>query len=303
MDKLTSMRAFLQVARLGSFSAAADEMGLSKAMISKHVGNLENQLDVQLINRTTRHLSLTEVGVAYRDRIREILYEIEETELAVSSLSSEPRGTLRLMAPTSFGSFHVTRAVADYQRIYRNVRVDLQLAERTPDIIEEGLDMAIRIGELEDSSLVAVKLAEVRPVVCASPGYLEEHGIPAQPVDLQRHNCLIYTSRPPTDEWRFRTGDGITAIGVSGSVRSNVGDSLRVAALQGCGIVQLPAYMVGLDINAGRLQAVLEDYPGPLRPIYAVYLHRRHLSAKVRTFVDFLKQRYQPIPYWEQWTQ
>lgn len=303
MDKLTSMRAFLQVARLGSFSAAAEEMGLSKAMISKHVSNLENQLGVQLINRTTRHLNLTEVGVAYRDRIREILNDIEETELAVSSLSSEPRGTLRLMAPTSFGSFHITRAIADYQQIYRNVSVDLQLTERTPDIVEEGLDMAIRIGHLEDSSLVAVRLADVRSVVCASPDYLERHGSPREPADLRQHNCLIYTPRSPADEWQFQSNGDTYSITINGNVRSNVGDALRVGAIQGCGLAQLPTYMVGLDIMAGRLQAVLEDYEGPERPIHAVYLHRRHLSAKVRTFVDFLRERYQPVPYWEQWTQ
>lgn len=301
MDKLTSMRAFLQVARLGSFSAAAEEMGLSKAMISKHISRLENQLDVQLINRTTRHLSLTEVGIAYRDRIREILNEIEETESAVSSLNAEPRGALRLMAPTSFGAFHITRAVSEYQCLYPEVSIDLQLTERTPDIVEEGLDMAIRVGNLEDSSLVARKLADVRSVVCASPEYLQKHGVPREPADLRRHNCLIYTPRAPVHEWQFSDGNDAFSVAVNGNVRSNVGDALRVAAIQGCGLAQLPTYIVGLDIEAGRLTAVLEDFEGPVRPMYAVYQHRRHLSAKVRTFVDFLVDRYQPVPYWEQW--
>lgn len=301
MDKLTSMRVFLQVARLGSFSAAAGEMGLSKAMISKHISNLENQLDVQLINRTTRHLNLTEMGIAYRDRVRDILNEIEETELAVSSLSSRPRGTLRLMAPTSFGSFHVTRAVAEYQRHHPEVSIDLQLTERTPDIVEEGLDMAIRVGRMEDSSLVARKLADVRSVVCASPDYLQQQGVPLEPADLRRHNCLIYTPRAPVHEWQFSDGGDTFSVPVNGDVRSNVGDALRVAAIQGCGLVQLPTYIVGLDIEAGRLAAVLEAFEGPARPMYAVYQHRRHLSAKVRTFVDFLVDRYQPVPYWEHW--
>lgn len=302
MDKLTSMQAFLQVVRLGSFSAAAAEMGLSKAMISRHISQLENELDVQLINRTTRHLSLTEVGIAYRDRAREILNEIEETELAVSTLSSEPRGTLRIMAPTSFGSFHLARAFADYRRIYRRVNIDLQLTERMPDIVEEGLDMAIHIGPLEDSSLVAQRLAEVRSVVCASPEYLETYGIPRTPEELLNHNCLIYSSRQPADQWQFQSDGKVFRMNITGDVHSNVGDALRIAAIQGCGLAQLPMYMVGLDIMAGRLRAVLEDYAPPARPVYAVYLHRRHLSAKVRTFVDFLAKRFQPVPYWEQWT-
>ena len=302
MDKLTSMQAFLHVARLGSFSAAAGEMGLSKAMVSRHIGRLENDLGVQLINRTTRNLSLTEVGIAYRDRAREILNEIEETELAVSTLSSEPRGTLRIMAPTSFGSFHLARAIADYRRVYRRVSIDLQLTERTPDMVEEGLDMAIRIGGLEDSSLVAQRLAEVRSVVCAAPEYLQAHGTPHTPAELVNHNCLIYSARLPADQWQFSDGDRVYRMHINGDVHSNVGDALRTAAIQGCGLAQLPMYMIGLDIKAGRLHPVLEDYAPPARPVYAVYLHRRHLSAKVRTFVDFLAKRFQPVPYWEQWT-
>lgn len=303
MDKLNSMRAFLQVSRLGSFSAAAEEMGISKAMVSRHISQLEDKLGAQLINRTTRNLSLTEVGVVYRDRIKAILDEIEETELAISTLSSEPRGTLRIMAPTSFGSFHLARAIADYRHLYQNVGFDLILAERTPDIVEEGLDLAIRIGQLEDSSLVAHKLAETGSVVCGSPGYLQEQGIPRKPHDLQQYNCLLYSPRAPADTWQFEDKDnGVFTVHVNGDLKSNVGDALRIAAIQGCGLVQLPAYMVGLDIKAGRLQAVLEEYRAPARPVYAVYLHRLHLSAKVRTFVDFLKNRYQPVPYWEEWT-
>lgn len=302
MDKLTSMRAYMQVARLGSFSAAAEAMGLSKAMVSRHISRLEGELGVQLINRTTRNLSLTEVGIAYRDRAREILNEIEETELAVSTLSSEPRGTLRIMAPTSFGSFHLARAIADYRRVYRRVSIDLQLTERMPDIVEEGLDMAIRIGELEDSSLVAQRLAEVRTVVCAAPEYLQARGTPRTPAELVNHNCLIYSARQPADQWDFSDDGEVYRTHINGDVHSNVGDALRIAAIQGCGLAQLPMYMIGLDIRAGRLSPVLEDYAPPARPIYAVYLHRRHLSAKVRTFVDFLVKRFQPVPYWEQWT-
>ena len=150
--------------------------------------------------------------------------------------------------------------------------------------------------------MVAVLLAQARPVVCASPVYLEEHGVPQHPEDLRRHNCLIFTPRDPPDVWQFETAAGLVSVGIDGDLRSNTGDALRIAAIRGCGLAQLPNYMVGLDLKAGRLRAVLEDYQGPARPINAVYLHRQHLSAKVRTFVDFLVKSYQPAPYWEAWT-
>lgn len=297
MDKLSSMKVFMQVARLGSFSAAADNMGISKAMVSKHIKRLEDNLDIQLFNRTTRSLSLTEVGTVYRERIKEILNDIEETELSVSKLSSEPRGNLRVMAPTSFGSFRLSRAITEYLRAYPNVTVELLLTDRTPDLVDEGLDLAIRIGSLEDSSLFARKLAEVRMVVCASPGYLEQNGTPDTPQDLLEHNCLLQTTRLG-ETWSFRTNEGNVRPDVQGNLRTNAGDALRMAALKGCGLVNLPMYIVDKDIKHGRLIPVLEEFEASRRPIHAVYLHRMHLSAKVRTFVDFMYERFQNNPLW-----
>lgn len=301
-NKLNNIEVFLKVTKVGSFSEAANQLGLSKAMVSKHISSLENSLGARLLNRTTRQISMTEVGMSYRDRIREIMNDMSETELAISQLSSEPRGTLRVMAPTSFGSFHLARAIADYRKIYKNVGIETVLTEREPDIIEDGLDIVIRVGLLEDSSMVARKIADTRMVVCASPDYLKEFGVPSKPEDLLEHNCLIYAGRQNMGEWRFTINGKARKLRVKGDVRSNVGDALRTAANLGCGLVQLPTYMTGLDIKGGWLTAVLQEYEPPARPIHAIYLHRRHLSAKVRTFVEFLYERYQPEPYWEHWT-
>lgn len=303
MDKFTSIKTFLAVARHGGFTAAADELGMSKAMVSKYVSALENSLGVRLLNRTTRRIKLTEEGIAYRERMRDILHDIEETELAVAQQSSEPMGTLRVMAPTSFGSFHLARAVADYREAFRSVAVEMILTERIPDIIEEGIDVTIRVGELEESSFVARQIAQVRNVVCASPEYLARAGRPDYPGQLTGHNCLIYTARSPAGEWQFTINGRVQRIHVSGDVRCNLGDALRIAAIRNCGIAQLPTYIVGLDLRAGRLKPLLEQYASPARPIYAVYPHRRHLSAKIRTFVEFLWKRYHPRPYWEEWTE
>jgi len=246
-------------------------------------------------------LSLTESGVIYRDRIAAILEELDQTEIAVSKMSSEPGGTLRIMAPTSFGSFHLTRAIAQYRKKYPKVSVDLIFTTGTPDFVGEGLDLAIRIGHLKDSSQVARKLSQSRLVVCGAPEYLETYGIPKIPPDLERHNCLVFSPRTPSGAWPFTGKDGPMTVRVKGNVKANLADALRIAAINGCGLIQLPTYMVGLDLDAGRLRAVLEDFEPEARPIYAVYLHRDYLSAKVSTFVDFLYDLYNPIPYWESW--
>jgi DNA-binding transcriptional LysR family regulator len=298
MDKLNSMKVFIQVARLGSFTNAAENLGISKAMVSKHIKRLEDSLDIQLFNRTTRSINLTEVGTVYRDRVKEILNDIDETELSVSKLSSEPRGTLRIMAPTSFGSFRLSRAASDYLTQFPDVSVELLLADRSPDLVDEGIDLAILVGELEDSSLFAKKIATARMVVCGSPAYLDKNGVPTTPEDLLAHNCLIQTTRIG-QTWSFKSGNSFKRIEVQGKLRSNAGDALRIAAIKGCGLVNLPMYMVDKDIKNARLTPVLVDYAVPKRPIHAVYLHRMHLSAKVRTFVDFLYERFKTNPIWE----
>ena len=304
MDKLTSMLVFTKVAKAGSFASAAKELGLSRAMATKHVMQLENGLGIRLLNRTTRNLSLTEVGMVYLERCLQILDEMEEMEIAVTRLQTEPRGTLKVNATPFFGAYHLAPAIAAYTELYPDVSVDLILQAGYVDLIEEGFDLAIHLDELRDSSLIARKLGSSQRVVCGAPAYFKKRGAPKTPDDLRKHNCLINSSLPPRDQWQFSVPGGeTTVVKVSGTMQANVADALRMAALSALGLVLLPTYMVGQDIRKNRLQAVLTDYvPAPLE-IHAVYPHRKHLSAKVRTFVDFLHERFHPKPYWEEWAQ
>ena len=304
MDKLTSMLVFTKVAKAGSFAAAAKELGLSRAMATKHVMQLENGLGIRLLNRTTRNLNLTEVGAVYLERCRQILDDMEEMELAVTRLQTEPRGLLKVSATPFFGSYHLAPAIGAYMEVYSDVRVELSLQTTYVDLIEEGFDLAIQLDELQDSSLIARSLGTSQRVVCGAPGYFKKHGIPQTPEDLRHHSCLVNLSLSPRDNWQFNIpGGATTVIKVSGTLQANVADALRIAALSGLGLVIMPTYMVGQDIRKGRLQPVLTEYvPAPLQ-IHAVYPHRKHLSAKVRTFVDFLHERFHPKPYWEEWAQ
>ena len=301
MDKITSMRVFSAVARQGSFSAAAKKLSISKAMVSKHVQNLESELGVRLFNRTTRKLKLTDVGVAYYDKVDDILSEIDETELAISQLNSEPKGTLKIMAQPSFGAFHLFRALSIYMRTYPEVKTEIELTNRVPDLVEDGIDLAFYVGELEDSAFVARKITSARRVVCASPYYLKQNGTPRTPNDLSKHNCLNYSPRKVNQEWEFIDNNKQTNIIISGDIQCNDGDAIRTAAIQGCGIAQLPTYMVGLDIQSGRLTSLLEEYEPERLPVYAIYNHRKYLSAKIQTFIDFIYELYQPEAYWNEW--
>jgi DNA-binding transcriptional LysR family regulator len=303
MDKLTSMVVFTRVAKAGSFASAAKELGLSRAMATKHVMQLENSLGIRLLNRTTRNLSLTEVGVVYLERCLQIIDDIEETELAVTRLQTEPRGTLKVNATPFFGAYHLAPAIAAYLDSYPDVNIELVLQTGHVDLIDEGFDLAIHLGDLNDSSLIARKLGSSQRLVCGSPSYFKQHGIPQTPDDLKKHNCLINWSMPPRDQWQFTEADSRTAtvVKVTGRLQANVADALRISAINGIGLVLLPTYMVGQDLRKGRLQAVLTDYEPAILEIHAIYPHRKHLSAKVRTFVDFLHERFQPKPYWEDW--
>jgi len=298
------MLVFTKVAKAGSFAAAAKELGLSRAMATKHVMQLENGLGIRLLNRTTRHLNLTEVGAVYLERCRQILDDMEEMELAVTRLQTEPRGLLKVSATPFFGSYHLIPAISAYMEVYPDVHVDLTLQTSYVDLIEEGFDLAIQLDDLQDSSLIARSLGTSQRVVCGSPAYFKKFGTPKSPEELRNHNCLVNLSLAPRDQWQFNIPGGETmTIKVQGTLQANVADALRIAALSGLGLVILPTYMVGQDIRKSRLQAILTEYvPAPLE-IHAVYPHRKHLSAKVRTFVDFLHDRFHPKPYWEEWAQ
>ncbi len=299
VDSLSSMAIFAKVVEAKSFTGAAAELGMSKSAVSKHISRLEDRLGARLLNRTTRRLSLTETGAAFYDRCARVVAEAEEAELAVTRLQSEPRGTLRVNAPVSFGALHLAPAIPDFLARYPELHVDLTLNDRFVDLVEDGFDMAIRIARLTDSSLIARRLAPDRRVVCGTPAYFARAGEPEVPEDLMRHNCISYAYMSVQDQWQFVEGASTRSIAVEGNFRANNGDAMRAAVLGGIGVAMLPAFLVGEDLKAGRIKAVLERYTPGRTSIHAVYPHNRHLSAKVRAFVDFLAERFGPQPYWE----
>jgi DNA-binding transcriptional LysR family regulator len=294
VDKLTSMSVFVRVAKAGSFAGGASELGISRAMATKHIMQLEGSLGTRLFNRTTRSLNLTDVGASYLERCQQVLLDVEEMEAAVTHLQTEPRGVLKISAPPVIGATHITRAVAAFLKIHPDLTVDLILQSSPGDLIDDGIDIAIYLGDLDDTSMVARKLASSSMVVCGSPDYLAKHGIPYTPEDLYNHSCLVNWASAPRNKWQFKGKTGYTTINVSGRMQSNVADANRIAAVNGLGLVMLATYVVGRDIEKGKLIAVLEDYAPPPLDIHAVYPHRKYLSAKVRRFLDFLQTWLQP---------
>ena len=304
MDRFDSMRVFAKVVESSSFAGAAARLGISASMVTLHVKELEERLGVRLLNRTTRKVSLTETGRAYYERCTRLLADLEETEQAVSDMHAAPRGELRVNATPAFGILQLTPAIADFTNRFPAISVELMLSERMVDLIEEGFDLAVRVGELPDSSLIARQLAPCRMVVCGAPSYFEKHGKPRTPADLTAHNCLTVTGTGLSyyRAWQLTAADG-TAVNVlpTGNLRTNSGAVLIVAAFAGHGLVYLPTYLVGDALQSGRLAAVLDVYMGPPLPLRALYPHNRYLSAKVRAFVDFLAARFGQDPPWDSW--
>jgi DNA-binding transcriptional LysR family regulator len=294
------MQVFTRVTALGSFSAAARSLDLSQTMVTKHIAALESRLGIKLLHRSTRKLVLTEGGRNYLAACERILVEIEEAEASTSLDRIEPRGTLRLNVPLTFGFREIAPALAEFGRLHPALTVDLGLADRYVDLIEEGWDLAIRIGRLKDSSLVTRKLAPCRIVVCAAPAYLEAHGVPTTPEDLGRHNCLGYTLPSALSATRWLFGhEGETAVSVSGKLRANNGDALLAAAVAGQGVIYQPTFLVGDCLRDGSLVRVLVDHPVPEFGVHAVLPSGRQAPAKVRAFVEFLARRFAPEPEWD----
>lgn len=297
MDRLAAMRAFAAVAERGSFASAARALGISRAMASRHVQDLEAHLGARLLDRTTRRVAPTEAGRVYHERCAAILAELAEAESAIGALQARPSGRLRVNAPVSFGALHLAAAVADYMAAHPQVSIELVLNDRMVDLVEEGYDVAIRIGRLAPSSLVARRLAPCRLVACAAPSYLRRAGVPRAPADLAGHECLGYTYAPGRDTWRFvGPGGEEESVRVRGRLDCNNGDALRAAAVHGAGIVVLPVFIVGQDLAEGRLRRVLPRHEAPPIAIHAVRPQGRHLSAKVRSFIDFLVPRFGDAP-------
>ncbi len=294
MDRLESMAVFVKAADLGSFTAAADALGLSSQMVGKHVGFLEKRLGARLLNRTTRRQSLTAIGQTFYERCRAILTEAEAAEALVHDLSASPRGRLRVNAPVTFGACSLAPLVMRYLRTYPGVEVELTLNDRYVDVVDEGYDVVIRLGPLKDSNLVARVLRPFHLVACASPAYLAARGTPLTPHDLAGHECLgfIYASGFPFSEWRFFKDGRDHTIAVRSRFQSNDSRILRDAALDGCGIILQADSFVGDDLASGALVRVLADYETPSREMHALFHGGRPPTPKLRTFVDLVFQQF-----------
>ncbi|NPT40955.1 LysR family transcriptional regulator [Paraburkholderia sp. 1N] len=300
MDTLVSMKVFRHVVEVGSFVGAAERMEMSAAMASKHVMHLEQQLGARLLNRTTRRVAPTEAGREYYERLSQVLTELEEAEQVVGAASVVPQGRLRVSSLSAFGLSHVMAAVADYAAQYPQVTVDMTLSDRVVELIDEGFDVAIRASPsgLKSSSLIARQIATAHLVLCASPAYLRRHGTPKTVADLARHNYLQYAGVAPL-EIATATGNGTPRVRLTGNLIVNHLEAQRVIVLQGAGIAMLGTEVIGDDLAAGRLVPLLvDDVPPRELPIHVVYASRRHLSAKVRSFVDFLAERFANESLW-----
>lgn len=299
MDRLDEIRAFVAVAEARSFTQGARKLDVSGAQVSKLVARLENRLGARLLNRTTRDVSLTDTGQAYLERARELLESFDALEASVRDQSG-PSGTLKVSAPVSFGKNQLTPALLDFAAGCTAVALDVSFSDRVVNLVEEGFDVAVRIGHLADSSLVARRLAAVRMVTCAAPAYLERAGVPGSLEDLVGHEAILDTNARDPTVWRFGPHSDLRDVRVHGRLRFNGAEACVAAAVAGFGVVRTPAFAAAEDLRAGRLVPVLCNFEPELIHVHAVYPHARHLAAKVRAFVDFLAQRYAGEPEWHQ---
>lgn len=285
---LNAMAVFARVVEESGFSAAARSLDMSKSAVSKQVTLLEDQMGVRLLQRTTRKLALTDAGAAFYERCVRVVAEAEEAERALSQLQVAPRGLLRITAPVGFGVAHLSGVLLEFQKLYPEVEVDLQLSDRLVDLVEEGFDMAVRISRLQDSSLVARKLCPMPMHIVAAPAYLAQHGTPKEPRDLTRLNCLSYSYASSGDTWNLRHRDRDVAVRVSGNLRTNTGEVILSAVRAGIGVAILPAFLAGPGLCSGELVELLTDCRLPTGAVYAIYPHSRHLSTKVRVMIDLM---------------
>jgi len=291
MDVLDSMQVFVVAVEKGSLSAAAAACAMSATMAGNHLRTLEQSLGTQLLHRTTRRQRLTAFGEDYYVRCKEILRLVAETHVQAQQLQAAPAGKLRIAAPVTFGTEALMPTLADYLARYLDVHIDVVLNDRVADLVEEGFDVAIRIGALPDSGLIAQPLAPYRSMICASPDYLARRGTPRQPGDLAGHECLAFAPAAAT-HWRMENEEGAARVAVSSRLQVNLGQALRVAALHGLGIVMQPAILLEADVQAGRLVQLFPDYTLPTRPMSVVYLADRYRAPKLRSFVDFIVNRF-----------
>ncbi|WP_033375235.1 LysR family transcriptional regulator [Leeia oryzae] len=301
MDMLASMRVFVRVVEAGSFVKAAQQMDISNTATSRMVAELEEHLGTRLLQRTTRRLSLTEAGRSYLERCYQILADIEEAESSIRCETRQLTGTLRINAPVTFGILHLSPLISGFQATHPNLKLDVSLADRIVDLIEEGCDLALRISNQLSPTLIARRITTIHLCVCASPDYLATHGTPTTPDALQQHNCLVYTNGHNPDVWSFGSGENRKEIKVSGTLMTNNGDLLKQAAIRGEGIIMEPTFSVGDALKSGALVPLLIPYPTASLNLYAVYTSRRHLPAKARAFVDYLSDEIGETPPWDAW--
>lgn len=300
MDRFEDLQAFVAVVEAGSFTAAAGRLDADKSAVSRRVSALEERLGVQLLRRTTRRLNVTETGHSFYEHSARILADLEEAESAVAQQHGELRGTLSVALPLSFGTRHMYVPISEFSQLHPKVTFDLDLNDRRIDLIEEGVDLAVRIGHLADSTLIARRLFESRTVVCGSSRYFEEHGVPRTPADLRDHRCLVYGNLADSGRWVCSDRNGERhRVDINVTMTASSGDFLCLAAVQGLGIVMQPTFIAGDAIRRGELVPILTEYEWPVLPAYAVYPPTRHLSYRVREFIDFLAGKFAGVPYWD----
>jgi LysR family transcriptional regulator, regulator for bpeEF and oprC len=296
MDKLGLMEIFVRIVETGSFSAVAREMAMSQPTVSKQIGALERSLKTRLLNRTTRSLSLTEAGAAYYERCRKIIDQVQAAETSLGAVKGNLGGTLSVNSSVAFGQMFLTRLVLDFQRMHPDLSVVITFNDRYIDLVEEGIDVAIRFGRVVDAGLVARRVASSPVALAAAPEYLSARGYPSHPSDLARHSCLHYTYLSTGNEWIFPSARGEIRVRISGTFRSNNGYALRDAMLAGHGIAIMPLVFIQSELESGRVVALLPEFTNIALPVNAVYPAGRYVPDKVRGFVDFIQARLPAIP-------
>ncbi len=301
MDRLECDRMFLAVIETGSFTGAAEKLGTRSGQASKLISRLETELGVRLLNRTTRSVAPTEAGRAYYDRLKPLVDELDTLDLDIRNISQTPRGRLRLTAPLTFGILELAPALNAFAGLYPDIELDVTFSDRVVNVVDEGFDLAVRVGRPGDSSLITRRLCAVRIVVVGAPSYLEQHDVPASPADLAQHACIIDTNFREPNRWPFKGETGEVEIAsVDGRIRYSNAEACVQAAGLGLGIACVPAFVAGDALRSGKLIRLLPSFETAPYDVHVLYPHSRHLAAKVRLLVDFLAERYRQTPHWEQ---
>jgi len=300
MDRFENMKSFISVVEIGSISGAADRLGVAKSAVSRRLKELEEHLGVELFHRTTRRMNLTDTGRAFYQQAKRIMEDMFEAEHATSQAHGTLKGSLKIALPATFGLMHMGPAINEFSQSHPQIVFDLDFNDREVDLIREGFDLAIRIANLPDSSLIARRLAPVKFVMCASPAYLEQMGLPPSPEELSEHRCLVYSLLRDYENWYFTDSNGREIrIKIHPYLKASTGEFLKDAAIEGLGIILLPSFIAYKEIESGKLVQILNDYKLVQMSAYAIYPQTRHLSYRVRAFVDFLIERFEGTPYWD----